>query len=162
LGAGSERQSAGPATACQLLLTAEVLLIRQLALSGCLFVAAAAASAQEPSPVHIADLDDEIAASPGQRRMQPAVGIWVHDAEHRPAYNIIVRASWSGGVTGTTRCTTDQQGYCQMLGREIDNEQGIMITMTVRAFDNPGLEFDKKLNHEPDGDSDGTKIRIQR
>jgi hypothetical protein len=94
--------------------------------------------------------------------MQPAVGIWVHDAEHRPAYNIIVRASWSGAVTGTTRCTTDSQGYCQMQSREIDNEQGIMITMTVKAFDNPGLELDTKLNHDPDGDADGTKIRIQR
>ena len=136
-------------------------MFRQLALSGCLVVAATSASAQEPSPVHIADLDDEMPMG-GGRRIQAQVGIWVHDAEHRPAYNIIVRATWSGAVTGTTRCTTDQQGYCQMASRQLDNEQGIMITMMVKGFDNPGLELDTKLNHEPDGDSDGTKIRIQR
>lgn len=136
-------------------------MFRHLAVSGCLLVAATAVSAQEPSPVHIADLDDETPPG-GGRRIQALVGIWVHDAEHRPAYNVVVRGSWSGAITGTTRCTTDQLGYCQMASRQMDNEQGIMITMTVKAFDTPGLELDTKLNHEPDGDSDGTKIRIQR
>lgn len=112
--------------------------------------------------VHIADLDDEMGGSGGPREIEGRVGIWVHDAEHRAAGGVIVRAAWSGAVTGTTRCTTDQQGYCQMLSKPLVNEQGIYLVMTVRGYDNPEFDFDKNANHEPDGDSDGTRIRIQR
>lgn len=112
--------------------------------------------------VHIADLDDEMGGSGGGREIQGRVGIWVHDADHRPATGVIVRAAWSGAVTGTTRCTTTEQGYCEMLSKSLVNEQGIYLVMTVRGYDNPDLDFDKKLNHDPDGDSNGTTIRIQR
>ncbi|MEZ4457136.1 MAG: hypothetical protein R2882_11395 [Gemmatimonadales bacterium] len=131
----------------------------------------AAAGLAQPSPagngqqkqvMHIADLDDEMGGSGGGVKIQGKVGIWVHDSAHRPAANVIVRASWSGAVIGTTRCTTDEQGYCQMLSREFTNEQGITLSMSVRGYDNPEYDFDKKANHENDGDSDGTTIRIQR
>jgi hypothetical protein len=117
---------------------------------------------QEPATLHIADLDDETDPGFSTRRIEAHVGIWVHDSAHHAVPYVSVRASWSGGATGTTRCTTNDLGYCQMASRTIDNQQGIMLTMTVRAFDNPEYEFDKKLNHEPDGDSNGTVIRIQR
>ena len=118
--------------------------------------------AQEPLPIHIADLDDEMGGSGGGAGIEGRVGIWVEDAANRPLANVIVRASWSGAVIGTTRCTTDNQGYCQMVSKTLRNEQGIYLVMTVRGYDNPEYKFDKKANRERDGDSDGTTIRIQR
>ncbi len=116
----------------------------------------------DPSTPHIADLDDEMGGSGSGGKIQGQVGVWVHDEKHRPAPNVIVRAAWSGAIIGTSRCTTDEQGYCKMESRPFDNEQGITLTMTVKGYDNPEFLFDKKQNHENDGDSDGTTIRIQR
>lgn len=121
-----------------------------------------AAPAPDPTPLHIADLDDELSGSGGGGRIAGLVGVWVHDAGHRPAAHVSVKAAWSGAVAGTTRCTTDEQGYCQMASRPFDNAQGITMTMTIKGFDSPEYTLDKAQSHDNDRDSDGTTIRIQR
>ncbi len=121
------------------------------------------APASDAIAVHIGDLDDQTDPSTGGGTITPTVGVWVHGPDHRGVYHARVQALWSGGVSGTARCETDHDGFCTLQTRKAyPNEQGLQMVLRIRTVEGEDMEYDKSANHDPDGDSDGTVIRITR
>jgi hypothetical protein len=59
------------------------------------------------------------------------------------------------GTVGS--CTTDANGTCSVTTKAKKNEQ-----FTVTAVTHASLSYDPAANTDPDGDSDGTVIRIRK
>jgi hypothetical protein len=113
--------------------------------------------------VHVADIDDEtIRDADSNSKIRIAIGIRLHNAEHKPVSHVRIRADWSGALFGQANCETDPEGYCQVTSKTIPNENGIQVELKIKALEGPDIEYDNAANHDPDRDSDGTQIKIVR
>jgi hypothetical protein len=72
--------------------------------------------------------------------------------------NVNVSGNWSGGSSGTSNCTTDDQGKCQVSKRT----RGESLTFTVTGISGNGSEYVPNENHDQDGDSNGISITINK
>ena len=121
------------------------------------------APATSATVVHVGDLDDQTDPRSASDSLTPTVGVWIHGPDHRGVYHARVQAAWGGNVSGISGCETDRDGYCALKTRKpYRNEQGLQIVLRVKKVEGEGLEYDPSANHDPDGDSDGTVIRITR
>jgi hypothetical protein len=113
-----------------------------------------------PGPnVHVADLD-ATSVNAGKNWITH-LRITVHDAAHQDAAGAVVATQWSTGVGSITTCTTDAGGHCTISSGEIPKRVG-SVTVTVSEILDPGLPYDANANHDPDGDSNGTRIVIPK
>ncbi len=110
-----------------------------------------------PTSVHIGDLDG-IATWMGSKWVA-TVTITVHDSNHNPVANAKVSGSWSGGGSGSATCTTDINGQCSVLSPQINSSKA-NVTFTVKGVRAGNLTYRAASNHDPDGDSTGTKITV--
>ena len=72
--------------------------------------------------------------------------------------NARVDISWSDGSVDW--CYTGDSGWCSVLGFQFRRTPS--LTLTVTELSNTSLPYDPGLNDDPDGDSDGTSITINR
>ncbi len=111
--------------------------------------------------MHIGDLDGSSAWIGWGFKWEATVTITVHDANHNPVSNATVYGSWSDGATGDATCTTDSSGMCAVTSPKIKSRIG-STTFTVDNVTHATLTYDPAANHDPDGDSDGVSITVNR
>jgi thermitase len=113
----------------------------------------------ESSTVHVGDLDGSSAKYWWLWRA--TVTIRVHDADHGTVENVTVSGSWSGGTSGSGSCTTDGSGRCSVTsGYMWRNTKS--ATFTVSGLSHGSYSYEAGDNHDPDGDSDGTTITVDK
>lgn len=111
------------------------------------------------SLLHVGDLDRS--SSGNSRRWTAKVTIRVHDGNHALAPGVVVTGAWSAGATGTATCTTGSNGACQVQVSRIPRAT-LSVTFTVNSVSRSGASYVASANHDPDGDSTGTTIVVNR
>ncbi len=114
------------------------------------------------SVIHIGDLDGS--ASRNGSNWSVTVEITVHDANHNPLNGATVVGHWSQLGTNSNTCTTGDlggNGTCIVtfpsLRRTVTS-----VNMTVVSITLAGRTYVRTDNHDPDGDSNGTTIKVNR
>ncbi len=103
--------------------------------------------------VHVGDLD----GAPKGPKVD--VRVYVHDLSHNPVVGASVSVVWSGAYVGSDSCAgTDVAGMCRFHTGSLP--PGGTVTLTVTGVTYSGASYNPALNHDPDGDSDGTSIGI--
>ena len=123
----------------------------------------------EPTPtpppsgdtMHVGDLDGSSQWLGWGFKWRADVTITVHDANHNPVANATVNGTWSDPASGSDSCTTDASGTCTMSSAKLRSRTS-SVTFTVDDVTHATLTYDPADNHDPDGDSDGTSITINR
>jgi subtilisin family serine protease len=108
---------------------------------------------------HIGDLDGT-ATPVSSRSWRADVTITVLDDLGAPVAGATVTGSWSRGGKGTQTCVTGATGRCGVY-RVLARFQSSTV-WTVGGVKHPTLVYDPAANADPDGDSDGTRITVQR
>jgi len=117
-----------------------------------------------PTPggtTHVGDLDGSSSWVWGSWLWRATVTIEVHDANHNPVADATVSGSWSGGYSGSGECTTGSDGRCSISTGYIWRGNS-STTFTVDDVAHATLTYQPADNHDPDGDSDGTTITVNR
>ena len=108
-----------------------------------------------PTPnVHIGDLDDTSSLLSSGWRAQAK--ILVEDQDASPVPGAVVTAKWPNGTKAT--CTTNTSGICRISKKLVKSKLSIVLTAT-NVSSSVGA-YQASLNHDPDGDSNGTKITL--
>ncbi len=113
--------------------------------------------------IHIGDLDGT-ASRNGGGTWSARVEITVHDADHNPLNGATVVGHWSIIGQNSDTCTTGDlggNGTCVMLFPSLKRSV-TAVNLTVVSVTMAGRTYDRTLNHDPDGDSNGTTIKILR
>lgn len=109
--------------------------------------------------MHIGDLDGSSALSGS--RWDATVTITVHDQSHNPIVGVTVSGAWSNGASGTGSCTTDANGQCSITKTGIrTNTNSVVFTVTNAT--SGSYTYQASANHDPDGDSNGTTITVNK
>jgi hypothetical protein len=113
--------------------------------------------------VHIGDLDG-IAQRNGGGTWSARVEITVHDADHNPLNGATVVGHWSQLGLNSDTCTTGElggTGSCIMLFPSL-KKSVTFVNLTVVSVTIAGRTYDRTFNHDVDGGSNGTTIRVSR
>jgi CARDB len=114
------------------------------------------------SVIHIGDLDGS--ASSNGSNWSVTVEITVHDANHNPLNGATVVGHWSQLGVNSNTCTTGDlggNGTCIVLFPSL--KRGVtFVNFTVVSVTQPGRTYDRTLNHDVDGSSNGTTVRVYR
>jgi len=107
--------------------------------------------------IHIGDLDG--ARSVSKKSWSASVTVAVHDASHKLMSGATVTGIWSLGATGTGSCTTNRSGICTI------SKSGIAlgtssVTFAISGVTLAGYGYNSGANHDVDGGTDGTTIKI--
>ena len=105
--------------------------------------------------IHAGDLD--LARASQQTAWTATVTVTIHDGGHTPLGGATVSGSWSNGLAGS--CTTNGVGQCTLSNAAIPKKIG-SITFTVVSTTHPAATYRSTDNHDPDGDSTGTTIKV--
>jgi hypothetical protein len=109
------------------------------------------------SSVHVGDLDGSSRLT--GKNWQASVVIRVHDSNHSPVANATVGGIWSGGFSGS--CVTDATGSCTITSPKITSGT-TAVTFTVGNVAYSTIQYLAVENHDPDGDSYGSSIIVQK
>lgn len=108
--------------------------------------------------MHVGDLDG--ASAQGNRnRWDATVTIMVHDANENPLADATLSGTWSQGASGSDTCVTDVDGVCSVTKRNLKGSVS-SVTFTVDTVTHASASYAPEVNHDPDGDSDGTGISV--
>ncbi len=110
--------------------------------------------------IHVGDLDG-ITGKNG-KTWSATVEITVHDGNHNPVNGATVTGVWSPAGLASDECTTGDlggNGTCIVLYPSIPRKRGT-VTFTVTSVTMPDRTYDAAVNHDPDGDSNGTTITV--
>jgi serine protease AprX len=111
-----------------------------------------------PQPtMHVGDLDG--ASATKKSGWTASVTITVHDASDAALSGVVVTGSWSDGTTAS--CTTGVSGTCTLPLKSV-NKRSTTIRFTVSSLSRSGYSYLSSANHDPDGDSNGTVITVNR
>jgi PKD repeat protein len=116
-----------------------------------------------PENKHVGDLDGT-SANIGGNRWRATVTVTAHDTGHNPLSGVTVNGDWSAGDgNGRTRsCTTDTSGRCSVTSGRLSRSVNASVTFSVTSLTAAGATYYPSENHDPDGDSDGTRITVPR
>ena len=112
--------------------------------------------------IHVGNLD--ALTSTSGNRWSATVEITVHDADHNPLNGATVVGHWSQFGLNSDTCTTGElggNGTCIVLYPSLKRSV-LFVNMTVVSVTLAGRTYDRFLNHDPDGSSNGTTIRVNR
>ena len=111
-----------------------------------------------PAPgAHVGDLDRS-SQWVTTNRWRARATIEVHNAAHAPIVGALVTGTWTGNTTAS--CTTGATGRCTVSKRFPGSRAAAVFTVTtVQAT---GFAYKATANHDPDGNSNGTKIAVSR
>ena len=112
--------------------------------------------------IHIGDLDAMTSRS--GNTWAATVEITVHDADHNPLNGATVTGHWSVAGLNSDTCTTGDlggNGTCIVLFPSLKRSV-TSVSFTVVSVTMSGRTYDSTLNHDPDGDSNGTTIKVKR
>lgn len=114
--------------------------------------------------VHVGDLDSPFVSNDGSS-WSAVVEVAVHDGTHQLVNGVTVVGTWSptGGLA-STQCTTGDgggNGTCIFLFTGI-RKNVRSVSFTVTGVAQAGKVYEPTLNHDPDGDSNGTTITVRK
>jgi FtsP/CotA-like multicopper oxidase with cupredoxin domain len=120
-----------------------------------------------PNSIHIGDLDDA-SVQAGGPNWSARVTVAVHDINHAAVAGATVhmdvtRTSKTDGstVTEDLSCVTGANGLCTIARTVNENQFENNVTFSVTTVTNPPADpYDSSLNHDPDGESDGTTLVV--
>jgi hypothetical protein len=72
-----------------------------------------------------------------------------------------VSGAWSGGYSGSDQCITGGDGSCTITTGDIRRKDA-NVSFTVNDVTLSTFQYEPVLNHDPDGDSNGTTITIAK
>jgi PKD repeat protein len=104
--------------------------------------------------IHVADLDGS-AVSTG-RTWTATVTVTIRNGAGSLVAGAIVSGTWTGAPVST--CTTDASGKCSLMRASTGKTQ----LFTVVGVTHSSLTYDPAANADPDGDSDGMAITINK
>ena len=110
--------------------------------------------------LHIGDLDGAKVMT-ASNRWRATVTVKVVNGSNAPVSGAKVTGAWSNGETGTGSCTTDTTGTCKIIKNNIRYAR-TSVRFTVNTVVKSGWTYNAALNSDPDGDSNGTYIVINR
>jgi len=110
--------------------------------------------------MHVGDLDGSSTNS--GRNWQATVTITIHDQSESPVSGVDVSGVWSGDTTGEGACTTDSSGTCSIESALIPKKGTNSAILSVTGASHATLTYDETGNHDPDGDSSGTAIQVNK
>ena len=105
--------------------------------------------------LHVGDLNGNTQIN--GKNWKAIVTVIIHDASHAPVPNATVYGVWEDG--SAVSCITDTTGTCNMVSSKIANNTTFLFINNVAHITLPYAPTD---NHDPDGDSNGNLIIIQR
>ena len=109
-----------------------------------------------PRVTHVGDLD--AAKTVRNQSWDAFFTVTVHDAAHQPVANAFVVGVWS---TGNGGCTTDNLGACTIALLGLANSTS-STTFEVYHVYSGAATYNAAGNHDPDGETDGTRVTIRR
>jgi hypothetical protein len=112
-----------------------------------------------PVPIHVGDLDGSTATS--KNTWTASVTITVHNASDGTVQGATVSGNWSGGFSGSASCTTGLDGTCKVTTTNL-NKSRTSATFTVINVTATGATYVSSSNHDPDNDSTGTTITVNK
>jgi hypothetical protein len=104
--------------------------------------------------MHIGDLDASAVSM--RRNWTATVTATVRDSAAGLVSNATMTGSWKSGIVST--CTTAADGTCSVTTTTKGKNEQFTVTGVTHAT----LTYDPLANTDPDGDSNGTRIRIKR
>jgi len=108
--------------------------------------------------LHVADLDGSTATS--KNTWTASVTITIRDANSAPVSGATVSGTWSGGFSGTASCNT-AGGTCTVTTGNLAKSK-TSVTFTVTNVTAGGATYVSSSNGDPDGDSNGTTITVNK
>jgi len=120
-----------------------------------------------PNSIHVGDLDNA-SVQAGGPNWSARVTVAVHDLNHAPVAGATVhmdvtRISKANGTPATEdlSCVTGANGLCTIARTVNENQYENDVTFSVTSVTNPPADpYDSGLNHDPDGESDGTTLVV--
>jgi subtilisin family serine protease len=109
--------------------------------------------------MHVGDLDGATSLKGKSGKWEAVVTVTIHDGSDDPVVNASVTATWSGGKSGTVTGTTGTNGTVSLATGAIT---GTSVTLTIDEVTHTSLGYESGSNHDPDGDSNGTSITVNR
>ena len=113
-----------------------------------------------PNVMHIGDLD-RLSVNTSSNRWRATVTVKVVNGANQPVSGAKVTGAWSNGETGSGSCTTATNGTCKIVKNNI-RRAVTSVRFTVNNVTKSGWTYNAALNSDPDGDSNGTFITINR
>ncbi|HEX9893354.1 MAG TPA: CARDB domain-containing protein [Gemmatimonadales bacterium] len=113
--------------------------------------------------MHIGDLDG-ISSNDGTT-WSAIVEITVHDANHAPLNGATIVGSWSRNGLNANTCTSGDLGgigTCIVLFPSLSRKSVKSVTFTVNSVTMAGRSYVATSNHDVDGGSNGTSIKLNR
>ena len=108
------------------------------------------------SSIHSGNLD--AASTSSGSRWNAIVYVTVHDASEMPIQGVAVSGNWSSGTTGSGSCTTGADGTCSISRNNLKTSVGsVNFSVSLLSF---SLPYQSSVNHDPDGDSNGSSITV--
>jgi len=111
-----------------------------------------------PRSSHVGDLDGS-AEGQGAKKTKLLVKIVVHDAAHRPVAGATISGEWTGGASGPASCVTASDGSCVVASKPLNS--GVRAKFSISGIMADGLPYNSAINHDLDGDSNGTSITVE-
>jgi subtilisin len=109
--------------------------------------------------MHVGDLDGS--ATNLKKNWTANATATVHDADHIPVANATVSGSWSTDGGATVSCLTDGGGQCTVSSANL-RKKARDSAFTVGDVSHAVLTYEPADNHDPDGDSSGASIIVQK
>ncbi len=114
-----------------------------------------------PFSLHVGDLDGFASQDSGPE-WQANITVTIHDSLHLPLTGATVVGRWSNGHSGDAECTTNASGTCTVDTGDTIPKREQSVDFTGEMVTRQGYDYRPGDNHDPDGDSDGTTIRLYR
>lgn len=111
--------------------------------------------------MHVHDLDAASATTQGGRWgtvVEVAIG---NEGEGGVSSATVSGRFTQGNLSFVVACTTDASGRCAVSSGTFASAKG-KVTFQVLGVNHPSLKYDASRNHDSDGDSDGTAIKISK
>ena len=112
--------------------------------------------------MHVGDLDGS--ASSSSTTWSATVEVTVHDANHSVLNGATVVGSWSVAGLNSDTCTTGElggNGTCIFLFPSLKKSVKT-VTFTVTSVTMSGQTYVSAANHDADGSSNGTAVKVKR
>ncbi len=115
---------------------------------------------EPPVTLHVGDLDGSSADAP-RGRWEATVTITVHNNNEGGVSGALVEGDWGGGAQGGGSCTTDATGLCSVTKGNLKANLA-SVTFSVSNITSGAGAYVAGDNHDPDGDSDGATITVNK
>jgi hypothetical protein len=111
--------------------------------------------------MHVGDLDRSSVYTNNGRRWQATVTIKVVNQNNAVVSGATVQGNWSNGASGNASCVTNASGLCSVAKSGLRTNVA-SVRFNVNNVTKSGATYSAAANSDPDGDSNGTFIIVNR